>query len=44
MKRITEEHFNRMEMMCRYFESKSKQDKLFLSKYEVSKKINARLN
>lgn len=40
MKIISEEHFKRMEMMCKTFHSKSKNDDLFKTEYVVSKQIN----
>ncbi|GAA3592614.1 hypothetical protein Q4Q39_05695 [Flavivirga amylovorans] len=40
MKRISVEHFGRMNMMTRTFESNSKSNKLYLPEYEVSNEIN----
>ena len=40
MKKISEVHFERMNMMCRTFESNSKNDILYLPEYETSKEIN----
>jgi hypothetical protein len=34
------QHFENMQMMCRYFEEKSKYDDLYVIEYETSKIIN----
>ena len=40
MKIISNEHFERMNMMCRTFELNSKHNELFKPEYEISKEIN----
>ncbi|SEP02203.1 hypothetical protein SAMN05444671_4616 [Flavobacterium sp. CF108] len=39
MKKHTQ-HFENMQMMCRYFESNSKLNKFYLPEFTISKKIN----
>lgn len=40
MKIYSKEHFDNMQMMCRYFESKSKDNDLYLPEFTASKSIN----
>lgn len=35
------QHFENMQMMCRYFETKSKYDDLYVIEFETSKVINS---
>ncbi|CAL2101239.1 conserved protein of unknown function [Tenacibaculum sp. 190130A14a] len=41
MKIISNKHFEQMEIMCRNFEERSKNNLLFLPQHKVSKKINS---
>lgn len=40
MQIVSEEHFARMQMMCRYFKSQSETQELSMPEYQASKAIN----
>ncbi|CAD0008786.1 hypothetical protein [Flavobacterium chungangense] len=40
MEIYSQEHFEKMQMMCRYFESHSKVNELYLPEFTISKSIN----